>query len=129
MAGYEWLDDEAGPVVRPYAVTQGRTRSTSEMFELITIVVTAPVSLFNPTIAPRTLLGAGPEHQAILELCTTPQSVAEISAWLKLPLGVVRVLLGDLLDLDLVVVRQPEPADQAPTQRLLKEVLNGLEAL
>lgn len=117
----EWYDDDAGPVVRPYALTGGRTRS-GEGFELIAIVAAAATSGFAPQ-------GAGPEHVAILNLCVRPLSVAEISASLKLPLGVIRVLLGDLLDHDLIVVRRPEPETRPPNERLLKEVLNGLQAL
>jgi hypothetical protein len=117
----EWLDDEAGPVVRPYALTGGRTRSSRE-FDLIAIIATAATSTFAPP-------GAGPEHIAILDMCVRPLSVAEISAKLRLPLGVVRVLLGDLLDYGLIVVRRPEPENRLPNERLLKEVLHGLEAL
>jgi hypothetical protein len=119
----EWLDDEAGPVVRPYALTGGRTRASREGFDLIAIIATAATSTFAPP-------NAGPEHVAILDLCVRPLSVAEISAKLKLPLGVVRVLLGDLLDLGLIVVRRPETAEnRLPNERVLKEVLNGLQAL
>ncbi len=116
----EWLDDEAGPVVRPYALTRGRTRSSRDGLELIAIIATAA------TYAPP---GAGPEHLSILELCMRPQSVAEVSAKLRLPLGVVRVLLGDLLEHGLIAVRRPEPDNRLPNERLLKEVLNGLQAL
>jgi hypothetical protein len=118
----EWLDDEAGPVVRPYALTRGRTRASREGLELIAIIVTAATSSFAPA-------GAGPEHLAILEMCVRPLSVAEVSAKMKLPLGVVRVLLSDLLEHGLIAVRRPEPDNRLPNERLLKEVLNGLQAL
>jgi Protein of unknown function (DUF742) len=118
----EWLDEEAGPVVRPYALTRGRTRPAAEGFELIAIIATAATSSFAPP-------GSGPEHLAILDLCIRPLSVAEISAKLRLPLGVVRVLLGDLLEHGMIVIRRPEPATRLPNQNLLREVLNGLQAL
>jgi hypothetical protein len=118
----EWLDEEAGPVVRPYALTRGRTRPTREGFDLIAIIAAAATSSFAPP-------GAGPEHLAILELCVRPHSVAEISANLRLPLGVVRVLLGDLLDHELIVVRKPASTNQTPNEHVLKEVLHGLKAL
>src|SRR5262245_56472165 len=96
--GNEWLDDEAGPLVRSYALTGGRARpATSEGFEMIAIVTTAA----RPAYATP---GIGPEHQSILELCLRPQSVAEVSAKLGLPLVVVRVLLGDLLGQRLISV-------------------------
>jgi hypothetical protein len=118
----EWLDDEAGPVVRPYALTRGRTRPTREGFDLIAIIVASATASFAPP-------GAGPEHLAILELCIRPLSVAEVSAKMRLPLGVVRVLLGDLLDQGLIVVRKPAPTNQSPDEHVLKEVLHGLKAL
>jgi hypothetical protein len=70
-----------------------------------------------------------PEHLAILDLCAGPNSVAEISAKLRLPLGVVRVLLGDLMDHGLIVVRKPVSPNQTPNEHVLKEVLHGLKAL
>src|SRR3569833_1047296 len=118
----EWLDDEAGPVVRLFALTRGRTCASREGFELIAIIATAATSTFAPA-------GAGPEHLAILEMCVRPLSVAEVSAKMRLPLGVVRVLLGDLLEYGLIAVRRPEPDNRLPNERLLKEVLNGLQAL
>jgi hypothetical protein len=119
----EWLDDEAGPVVRPYALTRGRTRPTSKDFDLIAIIAATATSSFAPH-------GAGPEHYAILELCVRPLSVAEISAKLRLPLGVVRVLLSDLLDYGLIAVRKPTTTiNQTPDANVIKEVLHGLKAL
>jgi hypothetical protein len=119
----EWLDDEAGPVVRPYALTRGRTRPTSKDFDLIAIIAATATSSFAPQ-------GAGPEHYAILELCVRPLSVAEISAKLRLPLGVVRILLSDLLDHGLIVVRKPTTTmNQTPDANVIKEVLHGLKAL
>src|SRR6185369_5343548 len=88
--GDDWVDEAAGPVVRPYAVTHGRTEPTRGDFNLITQVT-----------ATRTLRdgddGRQPEHAAILRLCQNPTSVAEIATHLDLPVGTVRVLLGDLL--------------------------------
>ena len=117
-----WLDDEAGPVVRPYAMTRGRTRPTTGEFDLIAIVVaTQPASA-----AP---VGLEPEHLAIMGLCQRPMSVAEISAHLDLPVGIVRVLLGDLLDGGLILARGPQPAVAGPSERILRAVINGIRAL
>lgn len=118
----EWFDDEARPVVRPYALTRGRTRPSRTGFDLIAIVVTAATTGFVPS-------GSSPEHVAILELCVRPLSVAEISGKLRLPLGVVRILLSDLVDYGLIAVQRPETDDRPPKERVLKEVLNGLQAL
>ena len=89
-----WFDDDAGPVVRPYAMTRGRTTSTAQhRLDLIAVVVTEPAAgdpETDPTLSP--------EHVDIVGLCrSTPQSVAELAAELDLPIGVVRVLVGDLV--------------------------------
>nr|BFE85678.1 hypothetical protein GCM10020093_082790 [Planobispora longispora] len=47
-----WLDQDAGPIVRPYTVTRGRTRPTSDRFDLIaTVVATGPAP---PDLPPNT---------------------------------------------------------------------------
>jgi hypothetical protein len=117
-----WYDEDAGPVVRPYAVTRGRARPRGE-FDLISIVAaTGP-----PAAA--AVAGLGPEHQAIVALCRLPSSVAEIAAQLDLPVGIVRVLLGDLADRRLITVRTPLPDTQLPSEQVFEAVLRGLRAL
>ncbi|MBA9007436.1 DUF742 domain-containing protein [Thermomonospora cellulosilytica] len=124
----EWLDHESGPVVRPYALTGGRTRPAGSDFDLIAIVETVdepgPAGDGHGERLPRS-----PEHLTICELCRTPLSVAEVASELDLALGVVRVLLGDLLDHGLIRVRRPAPVAQFPNERVLKEVIDGLHAL
>jgi Protein of unknown function (DUF742) len=117
-----WLDEEAGPVVRPYAMTRGRTRPSSGEFDLIALIV---------AIQPMTSISAdlGPEQVAIIELCQHPLSVAEISAHLDLPVGIVRVLLGDLLDSGFILVREPRRTTQLPSEPVLKAVISGLRSL
>ena len=121
-----WFDDAAGPVVRPYAMTRGRTRSAAEdKLDLIAVVVADRVT--TGTVADQTL---SPEHIDIVELSRdTPQSVAELAAELDLPVGVVRVLIGDLLHAALVRVSRPVPPAELPDERILREVINGLRAL
>jgi hypothetical protein len=129
-----WFDEEAGPMVRLYALTKGRTRPASEVFDLIAMVVTdtpyggdAPCAGDGPYGSEP---GLAPESVAILGLCRyRPQSVAEIAADLDLPVGVVRVLLGDLLDAGLIRVSRPVPPAMLPDERILREVINGLRAL
>ena len=117
-----WLDQEAGPVVRPYAMTSGRTRPSIGTFDLVSLVVaTRPVSPVET--------GLGPEHRRIIRLCTTPLSVAEIAAHVDLPVGIVRVLLGDLLDRGLIEVQAPAHATHTPSEQTFKAVINGLRAL
>ncbi|MFJ2833495.1 DUF742 domain-containing protein [Streptomyces sp. NPDC087263] len=121
-----WFDDEAGPVVRPYAMTRGRTTSTAQhRLDLIAVVVAE--SYADDPEADQTL---SPEHVDIVELCRdSPQSVAELAAELDLPVGVVRVLIGDLVDEELVHVSRPVPPAELPDESILRDVINGLRAL
>ena len=121
-----WFDDEAGPVVRPYAMTRGRTTSAAQhRLDLIAVVV-AEVQADDPE-GDHTL---SPEHVDIVDLCRdTPQSVAELSSELDLPIGVVRVLVGDLVDAEFVHVNRPVPPAELPDESILRDVINGLRAL
>ena len=72
------------------------------------------------------------ERRRILELSTASiLSVAELSAHLSLPLGVVRVLVGDLADEGLVVVHtgSSSAAPAASNLKVLESVLNGISSL
>ncbi|QFG25130.1 DUF742 domain-containing protein [Actinomadura sp. WMMB 499] len=126
--GAAWYDDAAGPVVRPYALTGGRTdHDDADQFDMVALIVAVP----RPEDGRGDASGWAPEpeHDMILELCRTPLSVVEIASDLELPLGVVRVLLGDLLDHSLIEVRRPAPVAQFPSERVLKEVIDGIRAL
>ncbi|MGY6019080.1 DUF742 domain-containing protein [Streptomyces spinosirectus] len=127
VPGSQWYDGEAGPLVRPYAMTGGRTRPgpTGVRLDLIALIAL-------DTGAPRfgDDTGLGPEHRTLIELCRTePQSVAELGAGADLPVGVVRVLLGDLLELGCVTVSRPTPPGLLPDDHVLREVIEGLRAL
>ncbi|MBD0840694.1 MULTISPECIES: DUF742 domain-containing protein [unclassified Streptomyces] len=125
--GSQWYDHEAGPLVRPYAMTGGRTRPgpSGVRFDLIALVTLDPAA---PGVDDGSSLG--PEHRALIELCRPEtQSVAELAAGADLPVGVVRVLLGDLLELGRVTVSRPVPPAQLPDERILREVIEGLRAL
>ncbi|MFF9343281.1 MULTISPECIES: DUF742 domain-containing protein [unclassified Streptomyces] len=127
MTGSQWYDADAGPLVRPYAMTGGRTRPgpSNVRFDLIALVV---VDDDPPGEAEEAVLG--PEHRALLALCRSEtQSVAELAADADLPVGVVRVLLGDLLESGFVRVSRPVPPAQLPDERILREVIDGLRAL
>ncbi|MGW7273826.1 DUF742 domain-containing protein [Streptomyces sp. Je 1-332] len=121
-----WFDDDAGPVVRPYAMTRGRTSSPAQhRLDLIAVVI-AEARAGDPE-ADRTL---SPEHVDIVGLCRdSPQSVAELAAELDLPIGVIRVLIGDLVDDELVHVTRPVPPAELPDESILRDVINGLRAL
>jgi uncharacterized protein DUF742 len=121
-----WFDDEAGPVVRPYAMTRGRTSHAAQhRLDLIAVVVAEP-HIGDHGADP----SLSPEHVDIVELCRdTPQSVAELAAELDLPVGVVRVLIGDLVDERLVHVTRPVPPAELVDESILRDVINGLRAL
>ncbi|PWI41776.1 DUF742 domain-containing protein [Streptomyces sp. ICBB 8177] len=125
-----WYDDAAGPVVRPYAMTRGRTTHAAEdRLDLIALVVTADRYGQSDDLA-ATDHALAPEHLDILELCRQePVSVAELAAGLDLPVGVLRVLIGDLLDAGYVHVTRPVPPAELPDAGLLREVIDGLRAL
>ncbi|GAA2915432.1 DUF742 domain-containing protein [Streptomyces mexicanus] len=126
QAGHHWFDDEAGPVVRPYAMTRGRTsHAVQHRLDLIAVVVTEPHA-DDPDADP----ALSPEHVEIVERCRdTPQTVAELAADLDLPVGVVRVLVGDLVDEEYVHVNRPVPPAELPDESILRDVINGLRAL
>jgi hypothetical protein len=123
-----WYDDAAGPVVRPYAMTRGRTSHAAEgRLDLIALVMTEPDGADGAAEGDHTL---SPEHLDIIDRCgLMPTSVAELAADLDLPVGVVRVLVGDLLDAELVHVSMPVPPAELVDESILREVINGLRAL
>ena len=118
-----WLDREAGPVVRPYAVTKGRTLPASgTTVGLIDVVV----AVADPQ--PRAGVWLGPEHQQILARCRQPITVVDLASDLDLPVGVVRVLLSDLSQYGMIRMLVT-PRGPVTNERLLRDVLDGLHAL
>jgi hypothetical protein len=117
-----WVDADAGPVVRPYAMTGGRTQASGR-FDLVSMIMT------RRSISAADTVDLGPEHEAILRRCQLPTSVAELSAHLNLPVGTVRVLLGDLLSRVLIMANNPDPVPNLPDDDIFEEVLNGIRNL
>lgn len=118
----EWVDEEAGPVVRPYALTGGRTTTSSATFDMLSMVVAT-----GSTVSTSSHLGS--EHRRLLGLTRRTRPIVELAAEVGLPIGVIKVLLGDLLDQGLVLVRSPILANTSPAEGLLREVISGLRAL
>jgi Protein of unknown function (DUF742) len=107
--------------VRPYAMTGGRTRPTHDDLEIEAPVSTTSIGDQTPKLTV--------EQRAIAALCHGILSIAEISARLHLPLGVIRVLVGDMADERLVLVHRPAQAGDRPDLALLERVLYGLHTI
>ncbi|MBT2403197.1 MULTISPECIES: DUF742 domain-containing protein [unclassified Streptomyces] len=116
--GRDWED---GTPERLYVITGGRSgplQSTTTL-DLVTLIIARS--------GPRP--GMQPEHAAIMRLCQSPLSVAEVSAYLGLPVSVVTVLLGDLLAAQQVISRPPVAPAQLPDLALIEAVIDGLRKL
>ena len=109
--------------VRPYAMTGGRVRSSTEL-PLETIMLATERG--SDSTGDLTL-----ERRRICTLCLEPIAIAEISAHLEIPLGVARVLVGDMVTEGLLDAHRTEVAGDGdrPDLRLLERVLDGLQAL
>ncbi|GAA3029007.1 DUF742 domain-containing protein [Kitasatospora albolonga] len=107
---------------RLYTVTGGRSRPSQDAFDLVTLIVAEqdPVP------------GMQSELARILELAASPTAVVELAAELALPVSVVKILLGDLLEGGRITARHPRFAPskaRLPDLDTLKQVLNGLQRL
>jgi len=109
-------------IVRPYAWTGGRTKSTVDL-RIETMVST---SEHGENIEALTQT----EHRSIAGLCAEPRSVAEVATMLSVPLGVAKVLLGDMANLGLVIVHKTATDSGNKAHLMLMErVLSGLRRL
>ncbi|WP_330240732.1 DUF742 domain-containing protein [Streptomyces sp. NBC_00525] len=114
--------------VRPYSLTGGRTR-----FGHVLLVETFVAALEAPQERRELTNGnpsrVMPELRAIVEICRRMRTVAEVSALLRMPLGVVRVLLSDLADQGKIRVYGTGHGPGRPDRALLERVLDGLRRL
>jgi len=112
-----------GPLIRPYTLTDGRTESSHADLALEDLVSALPV------VDLASVDRLSPEHRSITRLCREVLSVAEIAARLDVPLGVARILVGDLADQGIVVVHRAPSHEGAAGVALLEQVLHGLQRL
>jgi hypothetical protein len=116
------FEADPGPFLRPYALTEGRTEPSGPELAIEDLVA-----------APR--VGAEPpswlslEHRSIALACRELLSVAELAARVDLPLGVTRVLVGDLAAHGMVTVHRAPSHAGGPNVALLEQVLHGLQRL
>ncbi|WP_441958663.1 DUF742 domain-containing protein [Mycolicibacterium houstonense] len=108
---------------RPYTLTGGRTRARVEM--PIEAPVEALLSGGELDCAP------GDIPAVIVRLCSDKPSIAEISAYAGLPIGVTRVLVGDLVDSGHLRVHATltDRSTVAERRRLIERTLSGLRAI
>lgn len=113
----------AASLARPYAWTAGRTHPSVDL-ALEALVETTPEG--RATSYSRTS-----PLSLVMQLCLHKSSVAEVAAHLCVPLGVARVLVGDLLSSGQVTVRDTLTQDTSWDERtdLLERVLSGLRTL
>lgn len=125
-----WTDgleqDDDDPLVRPFTITRGRTAPQRGDLELITVVITI---IPDEEVSPRP--GIEPEHRKILQQCREPAVVAEVSAALRLPVSVTKILIGDLIEAGFLISKAPAQAGAGGTLDLdlLRAVREGLEQL
>ena len=117
----EWLDQDAGPVVRPYALIGGLARPSGERLDLIDMVrAVRRGAQETPDLSP--------EQAELLQRCQMPTPIAELAADLDLPVGVIRILASDLRERGLVTIHRAHPAAFSDL-KILQEVVDGLRRL
>lgn len=119
-AADQWFDRDEGPVVRPYALTGGRTRPAGEAIDMLALVSSAD--------PPVDQLVLEPEYLAVIRQCRPPKPVADLASDLDLPLGVVRILLSDMREHGLITIRPPARTRLTDPQ-VLKDVADALRRL
>ena len=118
---------EYGRLVRLFTLTGGRAQPSRDVFTLITLITAVQPA---PSPEGRALQ---PEHLRILRLSAEPIAVVELAARLDLPVSVITVMLGDLLDAGMITARAPIRSAPGPRHAsnvgLLKRVRDGLAQL
>jgi Protein of unknown function (DUF742) len=111
--------------LRPFVLTSGRVQAADPAIGLETQVTARASSPSGPSLP---LSGLAPELRAIVALCAKPMSVAEISARLRLHLGVTRILVGDLRSAGHLDVHTVDVADPHDPETIMR-VIRGLRAI
>jgi len=120
----EWVEvDRSRSMIRPYAWTGGRTETAYDL-PLEALISTNRTTL--QRFGPRMTV----DHRSVTELCMMTRSVAEVAALLSMPLGVARIVLGDMATDGMVVVHRPDTsAGHKPDLAMMERVLIGLRNL
>jgi hypothetical protein len=112
-----WFDDEAGRLVRPYTVSNGRTKPSFHL-DMLSVVATTGQMRHDDL---------GFDHAQVLDLCYEPISVVEVSAHMRLPVSITKVLLADLVECRALTAHHSGPPTPSNHRSLLKELLDGLQ--
>lgn len=115
-------DVSEGRFVRQFALTQGRAKSIGEDLAIETLVRAR-------AMPPEQLERLQPEQASIMRLCVQPISIAEISAYMKVHLGIARVLVSDMAAHDYVAVTTNPVGRDGPDLVTLERLLNDLQTL
>jgi len=110
----------AGEIARPFITTTRRTRPLEERLRMETLLSSTPAALEAPLAF---------EHAHIVELCRSPHSVAEIAAALRLPVGVARELIADLVTERFLIIHAQVVLGKRPPRQLLERIRAGVRAL
>jgi hypothetical protein len=116
------FEADPGPFLRPYAMTEGRTEPTGADLAIEDLIGAASAAAEPPS-------WLSLEHRSIALACRETLSVAELAARVDLPLGVTRVLVGDLAEQGMVTVHRGPSHAGGPNVALLEQVLHGLKQL
>jgi hypothetical protein len=119
--GERWFDQEAGPVVRLYALTRGRGRPAGPVLDVVDVVAAVGSAATHGPWLP-------PEHRRLLDMCGSPVAVADLASETGLPLGVVQILLSDLHQQGMISLVRPA-REHIGDEDVLRKVLDGLRAL
>ncbi|MDJ0768649.1 MAG: DUF742 domain-containing protein [Ilumatobacter sp.] len=112
-------DDETGRLIRPYAITGGRTGGE--------IDISLEAQIQASTRASQHLGAYRWEAAKLVELVQAPMALIEIAARLEIPIGVARVLVADLVGDGAVVLHTPQTTQNYSS--LLERVLDGVRNL
>ena len=115
---------DGAALVRPYTRTGGRTKPGRDLdLEALVLPTANGREAFESPLL-------SPEHNTVIEICQRSVSVAEIAAQLRVPLGVARIIIADMVDLGLVEVLKTAAADgDERDPAFLRRVLSGLQRL
>lgn len=132
-SSHDGLEHESS-TVRPYTVTGGRVRSATSDLPLEALVEAMPGAVAGTRLTPE-------KREILRHAALNYVSVAELSALLRMPIGVVRIVIADLAEQGYLKVHtsapvnvhtghgQPGHQNPALSLSVLESVLNGISSL